>query len=191
MTPDRIQRFYDTVRDMHENSHNDIIIGVSEGVRWWNEASRKCEVVMESQELDAFGHPRLGGVGAMIANKLREQKINQPRSQVAGYIPRCGEISRYDHQLSSALGQRVLKMILNEEFGMMPVLGRIAPFREVEAYNTKTISLETLGNKSFPAEIYYDENRFNVTEDYMEFISNIIPERPKLPNRIKYKKIGK
>ncbi len=191
MTPERINRFYDRVRDMHDNSHQDIIIGVSEGVRWWNETSGKCEVVMESQELDAFGHPRLGGVGAMIANKLRAEKINQPRSQVAGYIPRCGEISRYDHQLASALGQQVLKMILKEEYGHMPVLKRMAPFREVEAYNTKTISLESLGNKGFPASAYYDENAFTVTDAYIDFVKNMIPDKPALPSRIEYKKLKK
>ncbi|HDS02720.1 MAG TPA: hypothetical protein ENN72_03320 [Firmicutes bacterium] len=189
MTRERIQHFYDLVRDMHDNQHNDIIIGVSEGVRWWNEKSGQCDVVMESRELDAFGHPRLGGVGAMIANRLREEGINQPRTQVAGYIPRSGRISEFDHQVASALGQMVLKMILHEQFGCMPVLDHIAPFREVEAYNTKIISLEALGNKGFAAETYYDETRFNVTDHYRNFIQMMLPEGPKLPQKIKYSKM--
>jgi 6-phosphofructokinase 1 len=188
MTEERIRRFYDLVRHMHDHEHNDIIIGVSEGVRWWNEKSGTCDVVMESRELDAFGHPRLGGVGAMIANRLREEGINQPRTQVAGYIPRAGRISEYDHQVASALGQMVLKMILHEQFGYMPVLDHMAPFREVEAYNTKAIPLASLGNKGFPAEVYYDENSFNVTSHYRDYLSMMIPEAPRLPQKIEYSK---
>ena len=188
MTKERIELFMKKLEAKYREQGN-IIVGVSEGVKWWNDEKGKCEEIRASQEVDAFGHPRLGGIAAHIANEIRKRKINDPRAQVTGYIPRSGYISEYDEKLASALGQRVLKMVLNEEFGKMPVLTKIVKYRELEAYNTKTIELADLTNKSFPYESYYDEDNFTVNKHYTSFIEKMIPYKLRLPQKIKYTRI--
>ncbi|HMA69769.1 MAG TPA: 6-phosphofructokinase [Candidatus Mcinerneyibacterium sp.] len=188
MTKERIDDFLNKVVDKYQEK-GDLIIGVSEGVRWWNKKNKKCDVVKENSILDEFGHPKLGGIASKIANILREKGIDNPRSQVAGYIPRSGFISEYDSQFATALGQQVLKMILNENFGYMPTLENVPYYREVEAYNTKIIPLSAIENYDLPCNFFYDVEKYNLNDNYIQFIEKMIPEKPFIPKRIDYKKI--
>lgn len=188
MTKSRIEDFMSYVNEKYKDRQS-LIIGVSEGVRWWNEATSQCELVKASQELDSFGHPRLGGIAAHIANEINNRKIADARSQVAGYVPRSGYASEYDKMLATSLGQMVLKMILKEQYGHMPTMSRVVNFRQLETYNAHTIPLNDIGNKGFDAEHYYDAARFNVNANFKDFIKRIAFREPTLPKKIDYKKI--
>ncbi len=188
MTQDKIEDFFNKVKKRYKEK-GDLIIGVSEGVKWYDPETDQCEVVKASSIKDEFGHPKLGGIAGKIANELRERGLDNPRSQVAGYIPRSGFISEYDSQLATALGQRVLKMILNEKYGYMPTMKRVVPYREVEAYNSKIIPLTNIENYDLPHNAFYNTSSYNVNEDYINFIDKMINKEPFLPKRIEYEKI--
>lgn len=148
------------------------------------------ELVYASNENDEFGHPRLGGISAKIANELAQKKIDKgARSQVSGYIPRSGFISDYDLALATGLGQRVLQMLLQKQFGKMPTMKLVDEFRHIEAYNAHDIDLGQIGNFPMPINTYYDEENFTINAKLKHFLSLILGTAYKLPRRIEYKQV--
>ncbi len=188
MTKERIHRFIQFVAEKYKERQS-LIIGASEGVRWWNEASQQCELVKASPETDSFGHPRLGGIAAYIANLINKLSIADARAQIAGYVPRSGYASEYDKMLATSLGQMVLKMILKEQYGHMPTMSRVGNFRQLETYNAQIIPLNDIGNKGFAYDHYYDEANFNVNANFKDFIKKLAFREPALPRKIDYTKI--
>ncbi len=189
MTKERVDRFLGKVDDLlRKNRH--LVIGVSEGVKWYNEETGQTELVFASQDIDEFGHSRLGGVSAKIAAALMTRKIDPgARSQISGYLPRAGFINHYDHSLTTALGSYVAKMLINKDYGKMPAMEIMGNFREMEAYNAHAVDMGSIGNFPLPIDIYYDEKEFNVTDAYRDFLEKILGEKYKLPRMIEYQRV--
>ena len=82
-------------------------------------------------------------------------------------------------QLTATLADKVVDMLLREDYGQMPVMKRIVPFVELEEFNTSAIDMGAVGNKPLSDE-YYDINRFSFTDAYADFLTNIL-EKPDYP----------
>lgn len=77
------------------------------------------EMVYEGQEVDMFGHKKLGGIGDLVSAKLKElsAQFNQGRrinviNQRLGYIVRCGDPDATDSIVPMAFGNLALDLIL-------------------------------------------------------------------------------
>jgi len=149
---------------------------VSEGVRWFDEKLGKVDVVYASSEVDEYGHPRFGGISGIIASEIYNKLHIDARAVITGYYPRSGNCSEYDRRLTMTLADKVVDLILREDYGQMPVMKEIVPYDHLEEFNTDSIDMGKVGNRSLPEE-YYDINRFQFTDAYTEFLGNIL-QRP-------------
>jgi ATP-dependent phosphofructokinase / diphosphate-dependent phosphofructokinase len=180
MTRERKEAFFDKVKEMYLNSaKKSLVIAVSEGVRWYNDATGLSSVVYASSELDEYGHSRFGGVSGMIAAEISKETGIEARSEIAGYYARSGECQAYDRKLTTALADKVSDFLLRQEYGRMPVLNRIVTLHDLEEFNTSSIDMGDIGNQSLPAE-YYDAQRFNFSNAYHDFLSYILG-KPNFP----------
>jgi len=174
ITKERKEFFFETVKEAYLKSpKKKLIIAVSEGVRWYDETKGKVDVVYASSEVDEYGHPRFGGISGIIASEISSRLKLDARSVITGYYPRSGDCRRYDRRLTLTLADKVVDLLLREEYGQMPVLNKIVPYDELEEFNTSTIDMGKIGNMPLPEE-YFDVNRFKFSDSYVDFLSNIL-----------------
>jgi phosphofructokinase-like protein len=98
---------------------------------------------------DPFGNPRLGGIGAVIAEAIERQTGLETRCVVLGHLQRGGPPSAYDRILATRLGLAASRLVLQNRFGTMVTLARGKIVESVlsgSSVATKTLDLT-----------YYDE----------------------------------
>lgn len=178
ITKERKQAFFEKVKENYNKSKKQyLLLAVAEGVRWYDEKSGKVDVVYASSEVDDYGHPRFGGVSGVIASEITKATGIDARAQNLGYLARSGDCRNYDRRLVSALADKVVDLMIREDYGKMPILSKLSTYQELEVYNTDTIDMGNIGNQSLP-EIYYDINDFQFNERYVDFLSYFI-DKPK------------
>lgn len=72
--------------------------------------------------LDAFGRPRLGGIGEMLAPMIEERTGIETRATTLGHIQRGGTPTSYDRVLATRLGMAVLDLARTHQWGKMVAL---------------------------------------------------------------------
>ena len=177
ITKERKEVFFESVKEAYLSSpKKTLIIPVSEGVRWYDEKSGKVDVVYASSEVDEYGHPRFGGISGIIASEIYNKLKIEARAQISGYFARAGHCRKYDRRLTVTLADKVVDLLLREDYGKMPVMKKIVPFVELEEYNTTAIDMGNIGNRPLPEE-YYDVDKFRFTDAYIDFLTQIL-EKP-------------
>lgn len=174
MTKERKELFFELVMENYmRHPKKALIIAVSEGVRWYDDAKEKVDVVYASSETDEFGHPRFGGISGVIASEITQRLGLEARAQITGYFPRSGPCRKYDRRLTQTLADKVVELLLNKDYGKMPVMDKIVPYQELEEFNTSAIDMGDIGNQPLPLA-YYDINAFRFSELYSDFLKNIL-----------------
>jgi ATP-dependent phosphofructokinase / diphosphate-dependent phosphofructokinase len=117
------------------------------------------EMVFESDEQDMFGHKKLGGIGDLISNQLRElsPKFNHGRrinviDQRLSYLVRCGDPDAIDSIVPMAFGNLALDLILDG------VSGRMVSLRNGQ-YDNVPIEVVTSTKKVVDVAKYYNTDR--------------------------------
>jgi ATP-dependent phosphofructokinase / diphosphate-dependent phosphofructokinase len=72
--------------------------------------------------LDAFGRPRLGGIGEMLAPIIEERTGIETRATTLGHIQRGGTPSAFDRVLATRLGMATLDLAIEGKWGYMVAL---------------------------------------------------------------------
>ena len=72
--------------------------------------------------LDAFGRPRLGGIGDVLAPMLEERLGVETRSTTLGHIQRGGTPTAYDRVLATRYGMAVVEALVAGAWGRMVAL---------------------------------------------------------------------
>jgi ATP-dependent phosphofructokinase / diphosphate-dependent phosphofructokinase len=93
------------------------IVVVAEGAHPVND-----EFSVSTQQLDAFGHVRLGGVGQMLADEIEKRTGKEARCTVLGHIQRGGTPSAFDRVLATRYGVHAVGAVYAEDFGTMVAL---------------------------------------------------------------------
>jgi phosphofructokinase-like protein len=93
------------------------IVVVAEGARPLNE-----DLTVQSGQLDAFGHMRLGGVGQFLADVIEKRTGKEARCTVLGHIQRGGTPTAYDRVLATRFGVHAVQAVYEEAFGVMVAL---------------------------------------------------------------------
>jgi phosphofructokinase-like protein len=93
------------------------IIVVAEGAQ--PEGGRE---VLQSGELDAFGHVRLGGVGNWLAEQITQHTGAESRAAVLGHVQRGGTPTAYDRVLATRFGLHAVDAVHAGDFGVMVAL---------------------------------------------------------------------
>ncbi len=112
------------VADRNKNPSRYSVVLVSEGAMF-----KGGDMVFEAGDADAFGHKKLGGIGELVSDKLKElsPKYNNGKSidvinQKLGYLVRCGDPDAIDSIVPMAYGNLALDMLLNKVHGRLVVL---------------------------------------------------------------------
>ncbi len=72
--------------------------------------------------LDAFGRPRLGGIGELIAPLIEERTGIETRATTLGHIQRGGTPSAFDRVLATRLGMAAVDAVSHGGWGQMVAL---------------------------------------------------------------------
>ena len=101
----------------HERGKTFSIVVVAEGAKLADE-----RMVVQSQEKDAFGHVRLGGIGNVLGDEIERQTGFETRVTVLGYIQRGGSPTAFDRVLATRFGIAAIDLVHRGEFGKMVAL---------------------------------------------------------------------
>jgi 6-phosphofructokinase 1 len=112
------------VADRAKNPSRYSVVIVSEGAMF-----EGGEMIFEKETTDAFGHKKLGGIGDLVSEKLKElsPKYNRGKSidvinQKLAYLVRCGDPDAIDSVVPMAYGNLALDLILSKVHGRLIVL---------------------------------------------------------------------
>jgi ATP-dependent phosphofructokinase / diphosphate-dependent phosphofructokinase len=112
------------VHDRNKNPSRYSTVLVSEGAMF-----EGGEMVFENDATDAYGHKKLGGIGDLVSDKVKElsAKFNKGKTvevvnQKLGYLARCGDPDVVDSIVPMAYGNIALELLLKREFGRLVVL---------------------------------------------------------------------
>ena len=110
--------------DRRKNPSRYSVVLVSEGAMF-----EGGEMVFEHESTDAFGHKKLGGIGDLVSEKLKElsPKYNGGKAidivnQKLGYLVRCGDPDAIDSIVPMAYGNLALDLLLGRIHGRLVVL---------------------------------------------------------------------
>lgn len=107
----------DTIRKRHARGKTFSIVVVAEGAKLDDDS-----MVLQSQERDAFGHVRLGGIGNLLSDEIERRTGYESRATVLGHIQRGGSPSAYDRVLGTRFGISAIDLIHEGNFGKMVAL---------------------------------------------------------------------
>jgi 6-phosphofructokinase 1 len=93
------------------------IVVVAEGAK-----PKDASLVTQTEEMDAFGHVRLGGIGNVLAKEVEKCTGIETRVTVLGHIQRGGTPTAFDRVLATRLGIAAIDMVREEKFGQMAAL---------------------------------------------------------------------
>ncbi len=142
------------IEDRNENPSNYSVVLVSEGAMF-----KGGEMVFKDSEKDQFGHAKLGGIGELVSERLKElsPKHNNGKrinviNQKLGYLVRGGDPDAVDSIVPMAYGNLALDLILKGVHGRLVVLknGR---------YDNVPIDVVTGKSKIVNIEKFYSTER--------------------------------
>jgi 6-phosphofructokinase len=102
--------------DKAANPSNYAIVVVSEGARMTGSE------VIESGEPDAYGHRRLGGIGEVLGQALKQRTGQGIVNQTLAYLMRSGPPVALDRMVASAFGTMAVQALEAGESGLMMAL---------------------------------------------------------------------
>lgn len=140
--------------DRRKNPSRYSIVIVSEGATF-----KGIDTVLQDTAEDAYGHPKLGGVGEVVSNRLKElspkynngQTVNTVNQRL-GYLVRGGDPDAIDSIVPMAYGNLALDLILKGIHGRLVVLknGR---------YDNVPVDVVTGSEKKVNVEKHYNTER--------------------------------
>jgi 6-phosphofructokinase 1 len=80
------------------------------------------DMTLVSQELDSFGHVRLGGIGDRLAAEIEQRTGAESRAVVLGHIQRGGTPTAFDRWLATRFGLHAIDAVADGDFGVMVAL---------------------------------------------------------------------
>ena len=135
--------------ERHKKRYASIVV-VAEGAQ-----PKEGSMVVQSGELDEFGHVRLGGIGDVLAREIRQRTGFDTRVTVLGYVQRGGTPTAFDRVLATRFGIAAIDAVHDGAFGQMVALrnAKIVRVPLAEAVGSlKTVDPDLLA----VAEVFYD-----------------------------------
>ncbi len=141
--------------DRRKNPSRYSVVLISEGASF-----EGGDVMVEGSAVDAYGHPKLGGIGDAVSDALKaaSPKYNNGKTveiinQKLGYMVRAGDPDAIDSIVPMAYGNLAMDTVLKGEFGKMVVLknGR---------YDYAPMDVITASKKVVDVEQFYDPERY-------------------------------
>ncbi len=142
--PFNIQKLADLLlEDKRTNNSNYAIVTISEG------AIMEGGDVIESGEADAYGHRKLGGVGEITADAIKNLTGQNVMYQQLGYLMRSGAPDSLDRMVAMSYGNLAIQLIRRNDTGKMVAL-------HGGKYTTVPVEMVLAGKKRVDVTGYYD-----------------------------------
>jgi 6-phosphofructokinase 1 len=133
----------ESISARHARGKSFSIVVVAEGARL--DVKNAEGLVKQSEELDEFGHVRLGGIGHFLAKEIEERTGFETRVTVLGHVQRGGSPTAHDRVLATLFGVRAHDLVREGKFGMMAAIvnGRIGEATlEESVKELKTVDMD-------------------------------------------------
>ena len=145
------------IEDRYNNPSKYSVVLVSEGAMF----AGSEEMMFDGNEVDGFGHRKLGGIGDAVSKKLKEVsgKYTKNGTQIdvinqrLGYLVRSGNPDAIDSIVCMAFGNLAMNLILEGRSGRMVSLRR-------GRYESVPINTVTSYNKVVNIGKFYDVERY-------------------------------
>ena len=112
------------IYDRAKNPSKYSVVLVSEGAMF-----EGGDMIFERDAKDAFGHKKLGGIGNIVSERIKElsSRYNSGKpldvmNQSLGYLVRCGDPDAIDSIVPMAYGNLALDLLLTNVHGRLVVL---------------------------------------------------------------------
>ncbi len=108
-----------TIKKRHARGKLFSIVAVAEGAKLddFND-----EDITKNENLDAFGHVILGGIGDRLSKIIEKKTGYETRATVLGHIQRGGSPSAFDRVLGTRFGVKAVELVKEKKFGQMTSL---------------------------------------------------------------------
>jgi 6-phosphofructokinase 1 len=136
----------EAIKTRHTTGRTFSIVAVAEGYKI------QGLDVTAAKELDAFGHPRLGGVGEIVSRELEKLTKFETRSVVLGHVQRGGAPTAFDRVLGTRYGLKAVELAGTGQFGKMVALDGT----EIVAVDLQAVTK----TKLVPKQLYEDAKVF-------------------------------
>jgi ATP-dependent phosphofructokinase / diphosphate-dependent phosphofructokinase len=120
--PMSVERCAELIQRRHSRGKDFSIVVVAEGYPLTYESGAAQDLATSTEELDAFGHVRLGGIGERLAQELKERTGFDTRVTTLGHVQRGGSPTAYDRVLATRYGLLAADLVLAGRFGEMAAL---------------------------------------------------------------------
>ena len=129
------------IRRRHEHGRYFSIVVAAEGAV----PKEGTAMTLETGELDEFGHPRLGGIGARLEHEIEQRTGYETRATVLGHVQRGGTPTPFDRVLATRFGLAAIDAAHAGAWGMMVALRstqiELVPLEEAVS-QLKTVPVE-------------------------------------------------
>jgi 6-phosphofructokinase 1 len=150
---DRLADFL--MKDKRDNPSNYAIMTISEG------AILEGGSVIETGEEDAYGHKKLGGVGELVSEQIKQLTGENIMYQQLAYLMRSGAPDSLDRMVAMSFGHLAIQLIKRGDTGKIIGL-------HGGKYTTMPVSIVLAGKKSVDVPAFYDiENYKPKIKDFM------------------------
>lgn len=135
------------LEDKRNNPSNYSILTISEG------AIIEGGDVFETGEEDAYGHKKLGGIGIILSEKIKELTGQNTMVQQLGYLMRSGAPDSLDRMVAMSFGNLVSQLLKRRETGKLVAL-------HGGKYTTVPIDMVLAGRKRVDVPAFYDIEQY-------------------------------
>jgi len=142
--PFSLSQIYEMLKNRHASGKVYSIIVVAEGAKLLKEEE---QLIVESQEKDEFGHPRLGGISRVLEKLIQDNTGLEARSVILGHLQRGGSPTAFDRILAMRLANKAVELINEAKFGQMSAFQAC----DIVSVPLKEVLTE---RKSVPTELY-------------------------------------
>jgi 6-phosphofructokinase 1 len=146
--PEKLSRLL--LEDKRANPSNYAMVTISEGAQVIG-----GQVVMRGKE-DAYGHKKLGGIGAITGDLIKEYTRSNILYQQLGYLMRSGSPDSLDLMVAINYAVMAADLILDGQFGRMVAL-------RDGIYTNVPLEVTGQGVKRVDVEALYDADRYQPT----------------------------
>lgn len=116
--PFNVEAVCEHIRHRHRRGRTFSIVVVAEGA---TPADGGPEVT-RTEEKDAFGHVRLGGIGVALERQIEDRTGFEARVTILGHIQRGGTPTAFDRVLATRFGIAAIEAVEAGDFGKMVAL---------------------------------------------------------------------
>ena len=178
-----IEKFVADVKEVCAKKNNKCIAVVSEGI---HDANGKliCEVLGETGARDSFGHAQLGGVGAQLANLIKNETGFKTRGVELSLMQRCGAhlASKVDVEETFRAGREAVKAACRGTTDKMVVYKRDVDKNGNYKCKYSMVNLKLAANteKTVPLDWIINNGTY-ISDEFVKYALPLIQGESKAP----------